>query len=450
MSQQELELPQGWVETILGDIAIRLQAGGTPSTKNSWYYENGIIPFVKIDDITDSNSKYLKTTKVKITNQGLNDSSAWLVSENSLLYSMYASYGLPIINKIKVATSQAIIVYQQPKDLISLEFLYYFLKFMGPFSATKGTTQKNLNAGIVRNYKILLPPLNEQKRIVSKIEELFSKVDSTKQSLEQTKLQLEQYKSSLLKYAFEGKLTKIQIEHQMKCKTVKDYIKIQNGYAFKSIWFKDKGIRLLRNINMGHGKINWDKTVFLDEKKSKQFSKFQLSENDIVISMDRPIISSGLKLVKLKKNDIPALLLQRVGKFKILNKNLDTDFLYLWLQSFYFLRSLNPGRSIGVPHVSSTELENIEFKIPIPSLCEQQEIVSQIEQGFSLIENTTQIVESTLQKLQTMKISVLKQAIEGKLVPQDPNDEPASVLLEKIKSTKESQSTKQRRMKNVK
>jgi len=83
-------------------------------------------------------------------------------------------------------------------------------------------------------------------------------------------------------------------------------------------------------------------------------------------------------------------------------------------------------------------------------LKEQKEIVSQIEQGFSLIQNTTQIIESSLQNLQTMKMSVLKQAFEGKLVPQDPNDEPASVLLERIKSTKESQSTKQRGMKNVK
>ena len=66
MSQQELELPKGWVETKLNDIAIRLQAGGTPSTKQSAYYENGKIPFVKIDDITDTNTKYLETTKIKI------------------------------------------------------------------------------------------------------------------------------------------------------------------------------------------------------------------------------------------------------------------------------------------------------------------------------------------------------------------------------------------------
>ncbi len=144
MSEQKLELPNGWAETTLDNIAIHLQAGGTPSTKKPEYYQKGTIPFVKIDDITDSKTKYLETTKVKITKQGLDDSSAWLVPENSLLYSMYASYGLPIINKIKVATSQAIIVYQQPKDLISLDFMYYFLKFIGPFSITKGTTQKNL------------------------------------------------------------------------------------------------------------------------------------------------------------------------------------------------------------------------------------------------------------------------------------------------------------------
>ena len=80
----------------------------------------------------------------------------------------------------------------------------------------------------------------------------------------------------------------------------------------------------------------------------------------------------------------------------------------------------------------------------------QNEVVSKIEQGFSLIENTTQIVNSTLQTLQTMKMSVLKQAFQGKLVPQDPNAEPAHILLEKIKSTKEVQPTNKRRSKNVK
>ena len=67
---------------------------------------------------------------------------------------------------------------------------------------------------------------------------------------------------------------------------------------------------------------------------------------------------------------------------------------------------------------------------------EQEQIVSQIEQGFSLIENSQRIVNSTLQTLETMRMSVLKQAFEGKLVPQDPNHEPASAILERIKKEK--------------
>ena len=72
---------------------------------------------------------------------------------------------------------------------------------------------------------------------------------------------------------------------------------------------------------------------------------------------------------------------------------------------------------------------------PTP-LEEQEEIVSQIEQGFSLTENSQNIVNSTLQTLEIMRMSILKQAFQGKLVPQDPNDEPAEILLERIKKQK--------------
>mgnify|MGYP002525754679 CR=1 FL=1 len=73
-------------------------------------------------------------------------------------------------------------------------------------SMSLGININNLRREFIESLRFLLPPLNEQKRIVSKIEELFSKIDSTKQSLEHTKLQLYQYRHSLLKSAFEGKL----------------------------------------------------------------------------------------------------------------------------------------------------------------------------------------------------------------------------------------------------
>ncbi|MCJ7634819.1 restriction endonuclease subunit S, partial [Candidatus Bathyarchaeota archaeon] len=95
------ELPKGWLWTYFESISRELKAGGTPLTKIKEYYDDGNIPFVKIEDIVGS-SKYLYGTKTRITEQGLRNSSAWLVPRDSLLYSMYASYGEPIINKIEV------------------------------------------------------------------------------------------------------------------------------------------------------------------------------------------------------------------------------------------------------------------------------------------------------------------------------------------------------------
>ena len=88
--------------------------------------------------------------------------------------------------------------------------------------------------------------------------------------------------------------------------------------------------------------------------------------------------------------------------------------------------------------------------IPLPSIKQQEEIIAKIEQGFSLIQNSQNIVNSTLQTLEAMRMSVLKQAFQGKLVPQDPNDEPASILLEKIKKAQVDIKPKRGRAKNVK
>ena len=81
---------------------------------------------------------------------------------------------------------------------------------------------------------------------------------------------------------------------------------------------------------------------------------------------------------------------------------------------------LKNSSSTTLPIINKSTFSKLQ--IPLFSIKEQEQIVSQIEQGFSLIENTQRIVNSTLQTLQTMKMSVLKNAFEGKLVPQDPND----------------------------
>jgi len=204
--EKENLLPEGWVELNLDEISLKLNAGGTPSTKIKKYYYNGTIPFVKIDDITNS-YRFLDETQVSITKEGLENSSAWIIPKNSILYSMYASYGIPIINRIPVSTSQAIIAYIPPKEGIKLEFVYYFLESIKLNLKPKGTTQKNLNAEIIRNLRIKLPPFNEQKRIVEKIEEVFSLTNNAKEIINKIKSQLKIFEKSILHAALIGTLS---------------------------------------------------------------------------------------------------------------------------------------------------------------------------------------------------------------------------------------------------
>ena len=105
------------------EIYVRAGEGGTPATSNPEYYDNGTIPFIKIDDLQN---KYIKTNKDCITELGLQKSSAWIVPANSIIYSNGATIGAISINLFPVCTKQGILGVV-PKADINVEFLYYFM-----------------------------------------------------------------------------------------------------------------------------------------------------------------------------------------------------------------------------------------------------------------------------------------------------------------------------------
>ncbi len=145
---------------------------------------------------------------------------------------------------------------------------------------------------------------------------------------------------------------------------VADFVRVQNGYAFKSEWFASEGIRLVRNINVGHGTLQWDDVARIPTDRKGEFDRFALKEGDIVISLDRPLISTGLKAARIGREDLPSLLLQRVGRFEFKSAEIDPDFFFLWLHSPIFKNAIDPGRSKGVPHISSKEIEALPFTPP--------------------------------------------------------------------------------------
>jgi type I restriction enzyme, S subunit len=157
---------------------------------------------------------------------------------------------------------------------------------------------------------------------------------------------------------------------------VNDIVQMLNGYAFKSEWFKKTGVRLLRNLNISHNHVNWSQSVAIDTTAAAQFQQFELQAGDIVLSLDRPIISTGLKYAVIKNSDLPCLLLQRVARLAPHVGTLSGDFLVLWLQSDLFIGTIDPGRSNGVPHISTKQVGELAF--PLPPLPEQSRIITRV------------------------------------------------------------------------
>ena len=186
-----------WEEKRLGEVCYIAKSGGTPTSTNKEFY-NGDIPFLSISDMT-SQGKYLNHTTNHISKLGLENSSSWIVPVNSIIYSMYASVGFVAINKIPLATSQAVLNLILKKG-INTDFIYYklvdFQKEITQFITTG--TQGNLNAQSVKNFKLEIPSIAEQQKIANFLSSIDDKIESTNQQITQSQT----FKKGLLQKMF--------------------------------------------------------------------------------------------------------------------------------------------------------------------------------------------------------------------------------------------------------
>lgn len=138
---------------------------------------------------------------------------------------------------------------------------------------------------------------------------------------------------------------------------------LQVGFAFKSAMFRSSGIRLLRGENVEPGKLRWKEVRCWNPAQVAGFERLLLSEGDLILAMDRPIVSAGLKLARVKSSDLPALLVQRVMRF-ICTTGDDLDYLEICLRSRRFVEFLADKGMTGsdLPHITGTGVA----KFPIP------------------------------------------------------------------------------------
>jgi len=330
-------------------------------------------------------------------------------------------------------------------NLINSQFLAYILE--SPSLQTyfidnaKGTAQKGIYLKALGLTQIPLPPLNEQKRIADRLDQLLTRIDKTKAHLDRIPPLLKRFRQSVLAAATSGKLTEEWREdngeaREIICEPLSKLIDLDLGFAFKSSEFLDEGIRLLRGDNIEPGKLRWKDAKYFDPIKLQSFSHLMLKEGDLVLAMDRPIISSGLKISRVSKDDIPSVLVQRVCRFKpTSDSDLNLDYLHIFLSSNNFVKYLlNKQNGTQIPHISGKQI--LEFSIVISPIEEQQEIVRRVEALFAKADRIEAQYKNARQQVDRLTPALLAKAFRGELVPQDANDEPASVLLERVKEAR--------------
>jgi type I restriction enzyme S subunit len=193
------------------------------------------------------------------------------------------------------------------------------------------------------------------------------------------------------------------------------YLRILSGFAFPSTGFteNENDTKLLRGINVGVSRLRWDETVYWQRTKDDGLDSYEMQAGDVVIGMDRPLISGGVRVAKVKGSDLPCLLLQRVASLKA-TERLNADYLLNLLSSEMFAAHFSPETTgVSVPHISPEQIYN--FVIPVPPAPEQETIVKFVEAESARLGSLTMGATHAIDLLEERRTALISAAVTGKI-----------------------------------
>lgn len=492
------KIPQNWEVATVGQICENLQYGYTTSSS----VEPCGPKFLRITDIQNGNVQWSNVPYCLIESGAVNK---YLLKKNDILFARTGgTVGKSFIvsNVPEMSVFASYLIRLSAHSEIAPKYLYYFFQsasYWEQIGLKKGGLQGNVNATTLSSLTLLICPLQEQHRIVAKIEELFSELDQGVKNLKTAQAQLKVYRQALLKQAFEGKLTeqwrrdnqdqlesasdlqkRIQEERSQRyqqqlqeweangkqgtkpraskelaplsAEEIADLTSLPEGWSWHSlgdfIYSIDAGKsfkcdeREPLEGEVGVAKVSAITWGEYDESESKTCMDIS-KENDNYLIRTEDFILSRANTIDL----VGACVIAKKVTKRIMLSDKTLRISFLGFPQEYFLQylrcrlgrrqimNLSTGNQESMRNIGQDRIRSI--LIPMCSTVESIKVLDILSSKLSNIDQLELTITTALKQSEALRQSILKKAFSGQLVAQDANDEPASVLLERIKIEKQ-------------
>ena len=340
-----------WKNCTLSSLGT-IVGGATPSTKKPENYEGGEIPWITPKDLSGFSGRYISCGERNITEIGLKSCSAQMMPKHSVLFSSCAPIGYVAISDCDVCTNQGFKSIVPNKDTDYL-FLYYLLLYKKHEieNLGSGTTFKEVSASTMKGVEVRVPvDKREQERIAGILLALDDKIESNAHINE-----------NLLEQALTLYATQFSSLELNGC--IGDYCSVKSGFAFKSSWWTNCGVRVIKIGSINQDNLNLLECSYVDEDKANKAKDFVVKAGDLLIAMTGATIG---KFAMVPYSSEVLLVNQRVGKFFLGNNPVEKlPFIYCTLkQPEVYAEVVNRGQGSAQPNISASDIMSIPCVIP--------------------------------------------------------------------------------------
>lgn len=404
--EEPFALPEKWKWVRLEYLSLASFSGGTPSKDKSDYW-NGSIPWASIKDLS-VDSEELSATKDHITAKGLANSSTKLVEANNVIVGMRMGLNKVVINTIPLAINQDLRAFYLDCSLIAPKFFVKFyrtLKFEGA-----GTTVKGIRKDELMGMFVPLPPLEEQRRIVSKLDDIMGNLERMDQAYtELSGPMLKHFKNLVLQQAISGQLVPqldsepaveqlgpahkpeevpFAIPEKWKWVALEDLFQFVD-YRGKTPIKSASGVRLITSSNVRKGYLDHTRCEYIsiDEYQSRQ-SRGVSHKGDILFTTEAPL--GNVALADLDVFSVG----QRVITLKSKGLALNECFVWFLLSNYFQTEILKQATGSTVQGIKAARLKKLV--LPLPPIEEQKRIAARINKLFAEADKLLALKELSL------------------------------------------------------